>query len=69
MNQRITPAEKGDAAAYERYVTQITLLHRMLIASMQCKQTVDESHVKELRTLLSAFEKAYFTEEERRHSH
>lgn len=69
MNQRVTPVEKSDSKAYEQYVTQITLLHRMLVVSMKCKQTIDETHVKELRTLLDAFDKAYFTEEESQHSH
>jgi nickel superoxide dismutase len=54
MNQRVKPAEKTDAKAYERYVTQSTLLSRMLLTSMECKQTTDETHVKELRSLLSS---------------
>ena len=62
MNQRVKPVEKSDADAYEQYVKQITLLHRMLVTSMKCKQTTDETHAKELRSLLSDFEKAYFTE-------
>jgi nickel superoxide dismutase len=69
MNQRVKPVEKSDADAYEQYVTQITLLHRMLVTSMKCKQTTDETHVKHLRTFLADFEKAYFTEGTYEHSH
>ena len=69
MNQRVKPVEKSDAEAYEHYVTQITLLHRMLVASMKCKQTTDATHVRHLRTLLSDFEKAYFTEDKHTHGH
>ena len=59
MNQRVKPVAE-DAKDYKKYVTQITLLHRMLVSSMKCKQTTDEAHVKELRTLLDAFEESYF---------
>ena len=66
MNQRVKPLAE-DAKDYKKYVTQITLLHRMLVASMKCKQTTDEDHVKELRSLLDSFEKAYFTEQDHNH--
>lgn len=62
MNQRVKSVEE-DAKGYKKYVTQITLLHRMLVASMKCKQTTDEAHVTDLRALLDAFEKAYVTEQ------
>lgn len=60
MNQRVTPVDQGEGEAYERYVSQITLLHNMLVQAMKCKQSTDESHVKQLRSLLDAFDKAYF---------
>ena len=69
MNQRVAPVESSDKAAYDKYVTQITLLHRMLVRAMQCKQTLDEQHVTELRKLFDAFADAYFTDEERQHTH
>jgi len=43
-------------------VKQITLLHGMLVQAMKCKQTTDEAHVEELRSLLDSFEKVYFHE-------
>lgn len=53
MTQRI----KTDADKYEE---KLVLLHKMLIAAMQCKQTTDLSHVETLRSLLKSFEKLYF---------
>ena len=38
-------------------------MHKMLIAAMKCKQTVEVSHVKELRELLASFKKLYFGHE------
>lgn len=67
MNQRIKPAEKVDGAAYDKYITEITLLHKMLVYSMKCKQTIDTAHVDTLRTLLKDFEASYFGHE--KHSH
>lgn len=53
MTQRIKP----DAKDYEK---KVTLLHKMLLAAMKCKQTTDLANVKELRTLTSEFEGLYF---------
>ncbi|MBN1556761.1 MAG: superoxide dismutase [Lentisphaerae bacterium] len=68
MNQRVTPVDENAGKAYERYVAQITLLHRMLVQAMYCKQTTDAEHVQKLSTLLHAFEHVYFEEPEE-HSH
>lgn len=69
MNQRVAPVEKSDKAAYDKYVTQITLLHRMLVNAMKCKQTLDVQHVEQLRKEFDAFADVYFTEEDRQHKH
>lgn len=66
MNQRIKPANEGEDG-YGEYVEQLTLLHRMLVSAMKCKQTTDLQHVKDLRDALDAFEKAYFDEEDDAH--
>ena len=63
MNQRIKPAEKSEAKSYDKYVKEITLLHRMLVEAMKTKQTTELSHVKNLRALLDEFEASYFGEE------
>lgn len=67
MTQRIKPVDNSNKDEFEKYVTKITLLHQMLVESMKCKQTTDESHVTALRSLVEAFGKAYFVPEEHKH--
>ena len=57
LTQRIKPDQ-------EKYSEKLTALHKMLIAAMKCKQTIDLSHVNALRASLKEFEKLYFD-----HSH
>jgi len=61
MNQRVKPVAPG-GEGYDAYVEQITLLHRMLVTAMKCKQTTDQAHIEELRTLLQSFRSAYLHE-------
>jgi nickel superoxide dismutase len=44
----------------ENYTKKLTLLHKMLISAMKCKQTTDLSHISTLRTLLREFNDLYF---------
>jgi nickel superoxide dismutase len=53
MTQRIKPDT-------EKYAEKISVLHKMLLASMKCKQTTDPAHVNTLRSLLKEFEILYF---------
>jgi nickel superoxide dismutase len=53
MTQRI----KLDTANYAK---KVTLLHKMLVYAMKCKQTTDVAHVGMLRSLLKDFETLYF---------
>ena len=53
MTQRIKP----DAAKYNQ---KVTVLHKMVITAMTCKQTTDLGQVKTLRALLQEFEVLYF---------
>jgi nickel superoxide dismutase len=69
MTQRVKPADPKDAEATAKYVTQLTLLHQMLIAAMKAKQTTDLEHVAKLRDLLGQFKAAYFGPEAKGHSH
>ena len=43
----------------KRYNEKLTLLHKMLVYAMKCKQTTDLSHVSTLRALLGEFQKVY----------
>jgi nickel superoxide dismutase len=58
MAQRITPAEP-DSPDYKNYIEQLTLLHKMQVTAMKCKQTTDLANVKKLRDLLHDFSHAY----------
>jgi nickel superoxide dismutase len=69
MAQRIAPAEKTDAQAYEKYLTKLTLLHKMLVSSMKAKQTTDLTITKQLTELLADFKKAYYEGSEQKHEH
>ena len=59
MAQRVKPALPSDEQAFEKYVTEVTLLHRMVVGAMKCKQTTDLEQVKALRELVAAFKKSY----------
>ncbi|MFH0946221.1 MAG: superoxide dismutase [Ni] [Planctomycetota bacterium] len=51
LTQRVK-AVPEKAAAYGKYLTQVTTLHQMLVEAMKCKQTLDLDHVKQLRALV-----------------
>ena len=55
MTQRIKPDQKD-------YEKKLTVLHKMLLAAMTCKQTTDLTHVADLRSLTKEFEGLYFEE-------
>jgi len=59
MAQRIKPAAESSGQAYEKYVHQLTLLHRMVIGAMKCKQTTDLENIAQLRSLLAEFRTSY----------
>jgi nickel superoxide dismutase len=59
MAQRITPAEESNQKAYKEYVHKLTLLHKMLVYAMKCKQTTDLENVEQLKTYLAQFRAAY----------
>jgi len=69
MAQRIEPSEKTDAQAYEKYLTKLTLLHKMLVSSMKAKQTIDLTITRQLTELLADFKKAYYEGSEQKHEH
>ena len=61
MAQRVKPVDKGNAG-YEKYIKQLTLLHEMLVTSMNTKQTTDLGNVEKLRSLLKEFRASYLGE-------
>lgn len=67
MHQRIKVKESGDGAAYDKYLKQITLAHKMVVYAMKTKQTTDQKYIDKLRDTLKDFSKAYFSEEDMNH--
>jgi nickel superoxide dismutase len=53
MTQRIKPDQ-------ENYEKKVTVLHKMLLAAMKCKQTTDLANETTLTSLLKEFEGLYF---------
>ncbi len=53
MTQRIKIDDKD-------YSKKLIVLHKMIVYSMKCKQTIDLSHVETLRSLLKQFSELYF---------
>jgi nickel superoxide dismutase len=60
MTQRIKPED-------ENYTKKVTVLHKMLIYAMKCKQTTDVVHTATLRSLLDEFSKLYFSDHGHEH--
>lgn len=68
LAQRIkAPKDGSDAAAKERYVKQLVLMHGLTVAAMKCKQTTDLQHVATLRELALQFSETYFSAEDLEH--
>ena len=42
------------------YAKKLSVLHKLLIYAMKCKQTTDLSHISTLRSLLKEFRDLYF---------
>ncbi len=60
MTQRVKPLPPdADAAAKDKYVKQLTLLHEMLVYAMKSKQTTDTANTAKLRDLVHEFSHVY----------
>ena len=44
----------------ENYAKKLTVLHKMLVYAMKCKQTTDLAHIETLRALFKEFHVLYF---------
>jgi nickel superoxide dismutase len=61
MTQRVKPlTPEADQATKTKYVTQLTLLHEMLVYAMKAKQTTDTANTDKLKQLVHDFEHDYF---------
>ena len=54
-------------AAWAKYNLQLTILHRMIVSAMKCKQTTDEANVAALRQAVKDLAASYFTKEDLEH--
>ena len=60
MTQRVKPlTPDADAAATEKNVKQLTLLHEMLVYAMKSKQTTDTANTDKLHELVHNFSDVY----------
>ena len=62
--QRIKP-KKGSES--EIYIIQVTLLHKIMVSAMKCKQTLDSKNVTEGLKLLDEFIDSYFDDHGKDH--
>ena len=59
MAQRIKLPPADDAQAHKRYVGLLTAAHRVTVAAMKCKQTVEDANAHALETAIKTFQKLY----------
>ena len=59
LAQRVKTPDATDAAAQNRYTRQLVVLHKMIVASMKCKQTTDPKNVELLHDLTHEFQIVY----------
>lgn len=67
MTQRIKIENEQNKEAYAKYITELALLHRMLVYAMKAKQSTAPAIVKELRALLNQFKVSYFNLGDKEH--
>ena len=69
MTQRVKVVDPTNEEAYAKYITQLTLLHEMLIYAMKTKQSTDPEMTESLLEVVEKFETAYFGPEDHDHDH
>ena len=57
MAQRIKLPAAGDEAAMKRYMSLLSAAHRVSVAAMKCKQTVDPANAVALSTAITTLQK------------
>ncbi len=67
MTQRIKIKQADDKAAYDKYIRQLTLAHKILVTAMKTKQTTDLKYVETLRKTVLEFSEAYFNKADLKH--
>ncbi len=67
MTQRIKVKQPETPTAYNKYIRQLTLAHKILVTAMKTKQTTKVKHIETLRKTLHEFTEAYFNEADIKH--
>ena len=62
LTQRVKFAEPSEGEKYEKYITQLTSMHQLIVYAMKSKQTTDVANVEAMSKALTAFEDSYFGE-------
>ncbi|PKK82383.1 MAG: superoxide dismutase [candidate division Zixibacteria bacterium HGW-Zixibacteria-1] len=62
LNQRLKPVDDTAGVQYDEYIAQLTLMHKMLVTAMKCKQTTDKLNTAKLSDLLAKSKELYFKE-------
>jgi nickel superoxide dismutase len=60
MYQRIKIKDLSDPNAYNKYIEQLTLMHKLMVYAMKSKQTTDTKYIDQMRDVVHSFEHAYF---------
>ncbi|MBU4267511.1 MAG: superoxide dismutase, Ni [Acidobacteria bacterium] len=60
LAQRIKPAVAEDKEIHDRYLSQLELVHLLLVNAMKAKQGIDLVHINKLNELLVRFQQLYF---------
>ncbi len=61
MTQRLIPVKPGEKN-YEKYITELTQMHELLVKAMKCKQGTDAALPEDMRRILHDFQHSYFGE-------
>ncbi|MGB2629874.1 MAG: superoxide dismutase [Ni] [Candidatus Omnitrophota bacterium] len=56
LAQRLAPVNKKDKAAYNGYMSKLTLWHELLYYAMKAKQTTDLEYTEKMRTIVEELE-------------
>jgi len=62
LTQRVKFAEPSDTENYNKYITQLTSMHQLIVYAMKSKQTTDVANVESMKKALTTFEDSYFGE-------
>jgi nickel superoxide dismutase len=62
LTQRVKFAEPSEGEKYEKYITQLTSMHQLIVYAMKSKQTTDVANVEAMSKSLTVFEDSYFGE-------